>query len=371
MADLEFGRISPPNLYSLNVLSKTKQQFKYSILGVTEKCPIKSLMEFKYNSKHSGSIHNLGLDPFFVYYWSNHQLIIYKDVCKTYCRLSIDATGGLIKKLKKSSLNIISNNIFLYEAVISTPYGQIPITQMISESHDTLSIFRWLSQWKKSAVKCPNEIICDFSRALIGALTRAFCDGLSQQGYVEKCFIFLYGQTTDLPPCIIRIDVAHVIKIFCRIKCLVGQSKKHLKEFYVRCLRLLMESATLNEFRIILTHLLTIVLSETDGWIDTENSIKTSSEIGREFLIGRMKGLRDDQELKWPDETEDINEKPEEFEETEQSINKTESFLEDILSESKLNSKQTGNRISAYYLPELATDIIIVYVKISHCGHQS
>lgn len=55
-------------------------------------------MEFKYNSNHAGSIHNLGIDPFFVYYWSNHQLIIYKDVCKTYCRVSIDATGGLVKK---------------------------------------------------------------------------------------------------------------------------------------------------------------------------------------------------------------------------------------------------------------------------------
>jgi len=73
-----------------------------------------------------------------------------------------------------------------------------------------------------------------------------------------------------------------------------------------------------------------------------------------------MKGLREsiNKELKWPDETEDTNEKTEELEETEQNISKTESFLEDILSESELNSKQTGNRISAYYLPELAKDIM-------------
>jgi len=36
VADLEFWRISPPNLYSLNVLSKTKQQFKDATLGVME-----------------------------------------------------------------------------------------------------------------------------------------------------------------------------------------------------------------------------------------------------------------------------------------------------------------------------------------------
>lgn len=40
VADLEFGRISPANLYSLNVLSKTKQQFKDATLGVTKKYPI-------------------------------------------------------------------------------------------------------------------------------------------------------------------------------------------------------------------------------------------------------------------------------------------------------------------------------------------
>lgn len=49
--------------------------------------------------------------------------------------------------------------------------------------------------------------------------------------------------------------------------------------------------------------------------------------------------------------------KNEELEE-EQDINKIESFLEDILSEAKVSSKQTGNRISAYYLPELTKDIM-------------
>lgn len=40
VANSDFGRISPANLYSLNALSKTKQQFKDATLGVTKKCPI-------------------------------------------------------------------------------------------------------------------------------------------------------------------------------------------------------------------------------------------------------------------------------------------------------------------------------------------
>lgn len=211
------------------------------------------------------------------------------------------------------------------------------------------------------AVKSPHEIVCDYSRALLGALTRTFCDGLSLRGYIEKSFVFSYNQTTNLPPCFIRIDVAHMVKLFCRIKCLVGQSKIYLKEFYVRCFRLLMESTCLDDFQITLTHFLTVVLSETDGWLNTENTAKTSSEIGREFLISRMKGSTRESinlELNWPDETEKTNEKNEELEDTEQCTNQLEIFLEDILSKCKENSKQNGNRISAYYLPELSNDIM-------------
>lgn len=76
ISDLEFGCTSPPNLYTLNTLSKAKQQFKDVSLGIVEKYPIKYLVEFKHNSTYAGSIYNIGMDPFFVYYWSNHQIII-------------------------------------------------------------------------------------------------------------------------------------------------------------------------------------------------------------------------------------------------------------------------------------------------------
>lgn len=76
------------------------------------KNPIESLVELKCNSRFSGSIHNIGMDPFLVHYWTGHQLIIYKEVCKKYCRVSIDATGGIVKKIQRSSLNLLSVHIF-------------------------------------------------------------------------------------------------------------------------------------------------------------------------------------------------------------------------------------------------------------------
>lgn len=102
--------------------------------------------------------------------------------------MSIDATGGLIKKLKLTSLYLLSGHIFLYEAVVSTSVGHIPITQMLSEKHDMLTIFYWLGQWVKCGMKTPNEVVCDFSKALLGAISRAICNGKSLHEYNDNCF---------------------------------------------------------------------------------------------------------------------------------------------------------------------------------------
>lgn len=174
VSKMEFGQISPPNLYNNEILRKTKQQYKDKCLGITETCPIKSLVELKNNSQLSGYIHSIGIDPVLVHYWTTHQLIIYKDLTKNYCKISIDATGGLINRVKRLSLNVLSSHIFLYEAVVNTEYGQIPVSQMISERQDTLTIYNWLAWWLKSGIKTPNETVCDYSTALLGAITRAF-----------------------------------------------------------------------------------------------------------------------------------------------------------------------------------------------------
>jgi len=286
--DMEFGQMSPPNLYKSSVLRKAKQQHKDNILGITLKNNIESVVELKRNSRFSGSIHEVGIDPLLVHYWSGHQLIIYNDLCKNYCRVAIDATGGLIKKTTHSSLNILSAHIFLYEVVVNTCYGQIPITQMLSEKQDVLTIFNWLARWKTLAKKSPNEAVCDFSMALLGAMSMAFCKIFGIKTYVDICFEVISGNHTKLPDCYIRIDVAHIIKIFCRNKHLQGKQNRSLKSFYVRGMRHLITSTTLDQFKEVLTALLNVMLSETDGW--TENFIATPSENSRIYLLGIIKG---------------------------------------------------------------------------------
>ncbi|KAF0691660.1 Uncharacterized protein FWK35_00036955, partial [Aphis craccivora] len=193
VSDLEYGRISPPNLYQLETLRKVKQEGKDKRLGINYNCPIQSLIEFKHNSTYSGSIHSIGIDPFYVHYWTNHQISIYKDICKGYCKLSVDASGGFMKKLKRTSLGLLWASVFLYEGIVSTPYGHISVTQMVSEKHDTLSIFQWIAVWMSSGIRPPNEVVCDYSRALLGAISRVFCSGIGLNDYVNYSFRVLIG----------------------------------------------------------------------------------------------------------------------------------------------------------------------------------
>ncbi|KAF0702547.1 Uncharacterized protein FWK35_00035747 [Aphis craccivora] len=151
------GQTSPANLYNNDILRKSKQQYNEKTLGITIKIPVDSLVELKRNSTFAGSLHNIGIDPFLAHYWTGHQLLIYKDICKQYAKLSIYATVGLVKKIIRSSLSLPSAHIFLYEAVISTHYGQIPVSQMLSEKQDTLTIFNWLTNWIKCGLKSPND----------------------------------------------------------------------------------------------------------------------------------------------------------------------------------------------------------------------
>lgn len=356
--DLDFGRISPPNLYKNNVLSKTKQNYTDKSLGVINRNPIDSLIELKHTSQ-AGNIHHIGSDPAIIHYWTNHQIVIYKDITKKYSRLFIDVTGSLVKKIKRTSLNLLSGDIFLYEAVVNEGFGQIPVTQMISEKHDSITIAYWLDMWLKCGLSAPSEAVADYSRALLMAMCKSFCN-LSFQSYLDECFSVIADKKDKLPLCFIRIDVSQMIKTFCRLKCLYGIKKKYLKEFYVRCFRLLLTSTDLDMFKNILTAFMTVMLSETDGWIDETENQENPSEKYRIYLINLMKTIPADETN---NSYTDCDNQEHEYIEIENADDIDESstsiatFLEGIENESKLNASVKGNRMSAYFLPELAKDV--------------
>ncbi|CAL1672361.1 unnamed protein product [Lasius platythorax] len=110
---MEFGDQSPPILFSSHVLRKAKQSELDNRLGITDCDPIRSLQICKY-VKRPGSIHGIGLDPFYVMYWSKEQLTMYKIINRSQnAYFTMDATGSIAKKLTIPD-GTKSSHLFLY-----------------------------------------------------------------------------------------------------------------------------------------------------------------------------------------------------------------------------------------------------------------
>lgn len=94
----------PLHLYNSAVLHVAKSEA--TMADYIDPDALKALVILK-SSSLQNRIHNIGLDPIFVHYWSNYQL----NVCKKYAvendaYLSIDATGSIIKHLYKADGSI-------------------------------------------------------------------------------------------------------------------------------------------------------------------------------------------------------------------------------------------------------------------------
>jgi len=111
---------------------------------------------------------------------------------------------------------------------------------------------------------------------------------------------------------------------------------KHLKEFYVRDLRLIMYSNYILNFKIRFQSLLTVMMSKTDGWLNNE---ATPSEECREYILNLIKCHTDnfiDVEENY-DENNDYS--YEDNDSDEQNITDSISeFLEKIQTKSQINA---------------------------------
>ena len=137
-------KFEPPHLFDANVLRVAKHDIREK--SYFDKNPIKAL-EIMQLGPLKNIIHNIGLNPFCVHYWAKYQLDVYRTYAldETAC-IYIDATGSIIKKIKRPD-NSKTRHIFLYNCVInSEKSGFFPVTQMLSESHNTNSIQFWLTE---------------------------------------------------------------------------------------------------------------------------------------------------------------------------------------------------------------------------------
>lgn len=206
--------------------------------------------------EYSGIIHSVSSRPFYVFYFAPAQLHAYKE----YCRLNrdsnficIDATGSVVKTLERSD-GTKTGHIFLYSIVIHFDNSTIAINQMLSEQHDSEFIEFWLKRWIKAGAPKPKVAVCDYSRALLSALSLAF-NNQTVKAYISYCFSHILKPTfqiSEKPATSIRVDVAHLIHLICRWKCFKGLRHPSIKEFFVRCVALMVECTSLSVFEEIL-----------------------------------------------------------------------------------------------------------------------
>lgn len=365
---IEFGDVEPPNLYESSVLRKAKQQYMNMYLGIENNIdPIRSIVSLKYEVEHNGSVHSIGFDPFFCHYWSPIQDHIYKTQrSKSWTTVYIDATGSLVLPIIRTKHKIPSAHIFLYQIVSEIENQTVPIAQQLSEKQDMLSIYYWMASWVNAGHKIPNECVCDYSKALIGAITRSFCNRKSLKQYNSMCFKYLIGETKILPECYVRIDIAHIIHMLCRWKCL--KIRKSIKDFYVRCISLLIKTQNIKKFEMILRMIFNVASSETDG-VDL-NKINTPTENARKNLIEFIScgGVESEDEVyKDSDCYKGINEDDIFYFNEEKITSETsedndtpiiQEWIDNINYSSVQESKVVGDRLNALFCPDLIKPLI-------------
>lgn len=144
----------------------------------------------KGTSPYNTVIRDIGYDRFYLHYWTSPEINSYRNYCKKtkIPTISIDATGGLIKKF-----NLISGrqtgSLFLYQISVmdSKNKTQFSVAHMISERHDNNSITHWLTEWIRNGIVIPKIVVVDGSFALMIAVLKAFTQYSSLNKYIDVC----------------------------------------------------------------------------------------------------------------------------------------------------------------------------------------
>lgn len=332
----EGDNVEPPHLYSANVLRVAKHEVIQK--NYIDKDPLKALHLMQLGSLKN-VIHNIGLNPFFIHYWSNHQLHVYRTYVtdETSC-IYIDATGSIIRKIKRLD-KTKTKHIFLYNCVAnSETSGLFPVCQMLSESHHTNAIHYWLMEWIRSGAPCPREVVCDASRALLTAAVRSFTGYLYIEEYSDAC-------KDSLPTCYIRIDVAHFIKTYANF---LKDVRPRVKTFYLSLLGQLILCCNINTAEELLKGILIIARSETEGM--TRNNEKTMCET---YKL-KMKNLITLSTEEMDDPIDSLNQL-DDIEEEDNNYNKWKQWAKNIDDDVKKQIiDDEGDRENAHFMPEFA-----------------
>lgn len=348
---MNFNDKEPSDLPSSNALRVLKSRVIAESRSFKD--PISSIHAMRYANTDGKAIRAIGLDPFYVFYWLPTQIYVFREYAKSpESKISIDATGGVVKKIKRPQGNK-SSTIFLYEVTVhDTGTGQqYSVSNMLSEKHDTNIISYWLSEWKKDVGESPKEIIMDHSMALLSASAKAFTSVFDIYSYIDICFkaIFHFTDTVILPKCFLRTDVAHTMKLICSWNVFKNVTKRS-KLFYVCALAQIMMSTNITEIKDLFENIFTVALSETEGR-DMNTGQFTHCELAKSTIKRRIAvGTGSEVEKLVLNNIDDIYEMQEDHDRP----TGFSSWVQDLANKSKLLvEEEEGDHDNSQYLPHI------------------
>jgi len=273
-----------------------------------------SLQIMKHNNQYDCAIRDIGIDNFFVYFWSDFQLKIYREqsLKNKLLTISFDPTGGVCKKIERFNEGY-SGSTFLYEGVMKVNDQTFTALSMLSEQHDNLSIALWIKRWLRCNIKPPKVAVSDQSIALMSATVQAFTQYNSLEHYLKACFSIVHGEKNiEIPLCYIRNYINHLIHLITQWKPLKISKFKRTKQLFGRAMGLLVFCKSIEDAKPILEALFVIALSKYDGTIVTNTkriAVKRDTPFAKskkylQLLISTSQniGIFDDH-----DETEEIH----------------------------------------------------------------
>ncbi len=286
-SDPEPSRIPTGN--TLRILKLRILKHRANLDNTLDPDPFLALLKMKLSSPYNCILHDIGLDPFFLHYWSSHELNAYRLYVKKTRNptISIDATGGLVKPLidpddKKSS------HIFLYKITVHDAElrHQFSTAHMLSARHNNNAIAYWLAEWYRTDVLPPQTVVIDDSLALIMACVRVFTQYSTLTSYLEACAKLLMQVSSpdvgvQIPTCYVRLDFNHVIHSMASWVELRNKSRR-VKNFYLRALGVIISSTDYEDTKMLLRQIFYVFLHEEDG--NNNEGKATACERARLYL---------------------------------------------------------------------------------------
>lgn len=169
---------------------------------------------------------------------------------KNFSLISIDATRKFVRKIIFPG-NEKSPYIFLSQIVINFDKNSQSVWQMLSAAHDAETIRLWLVKWLTLGAKHPHEAVTDGSCAQLNAMSSAF-NSMPLKRYISVCFENLHSKKKTKINTYIRLDTALFVHSVTGWKCFKSILHPSIKQFYTRCICLLIDCKNLGDFQRIL-----------------------------------------------------------------------------------------------------------------------